>query len=492
MPRIDAQLPPDELDDIRDRIDSETNAIQWDNSPHQYSPWGHIPSRYQVYRQEEGEQYAYVFGSEYVGPIARLADTTGVICYRCVDRRYTMAGCIRCRPDAWQRCDCGEAYEIGTPCQCWVTCDSCGECGPLPDRIEIYRVSWGDPNYYCDDSCAVAAGYNRCPGWDGDEYDGSECDEWTNHDSGRCGNHRPCTCGNCSRCRDRSNIHSYSYKPSPIFRGLGPLYLGLECEIDVSDVRRKGYSLPDVAQYVNSRMDRERIGYLKSDSSIDHGFELVTHPMSYDWAMGDFPWDMFGELTGTYGVTPDDDCGIHVHVSRDGFSGTRHLYLWQKFFYRNADPIKQLARRDSAQWASFNRDGREFAAYVAKRGGSRGSGVERYDRWYLPSRWRQVGETNFRRYGETYINPPSLARYSAINVQNDATLEVRVFAGSVDAQEVRAALGMVHASVEYTRQLDTASVIKKGGWDWAAFNAWTQTRPEYDSLNREIERLVSA
>lgn len=34
------------------------------------------------------------------------------------------------------------------------------------------------------------------------------------------------------------------------------------------------------------------------DSSIGNGFEIVTHPMSYQWAMATFPWPMLTRLAG--------------------------------------------------------------------------------------------------------------------------------------------------------------------------------------------------
>jgi hypothetical protein len=45
----------------------------------------------------------------------------------------------------------------------------------------------------------------------------------------------------------------------------------------------------------------------------------------------------------------------------------------------------------------------------------------------------------------------SNGRYSAINTENDATLEVRVFKGSLRKERVLSALEFVAASVEYTQ-----------------------------------------
>ena len=421
---------------------------------------------------DNGREYFPSFDRNAIhGP--RLPRYTGsaYLCTGC-EWQTSPDGCRFCRPELYVSCDfCGNSHLDGHSCTCWTTCD-CGTYGP--PRI---TADGNSGNYYCSEDCAENNGAAEC----------NSCNRWTSNDDGECEYCRPCSCGSCSECRDRANIHSYSYKPTPLFKGTGPLYLGLECEIDVAASR---YSLTDIAEYVNGRLDDGSIGYLKSDSSIDCGFEVVTHPMSYRWAMEQFPWDMYGELSGTYGVREEDECGIHVHASRDGFSGTRHLYMWQRFFYRNAEPITQLARRESNRWASFGSEARHMAALVAKRGGYEQQTV-RADSWLLPRDVRDM----YRRQGypsDSQLWTPTAPRYSAINVQNRHTLEVRVFAGSVDATPVQAALGLVHASIEYTRNLDTQSVLKKSGWSWQPFRNWVADRDDtYPALNSEIERLVT-
>lgn len=114
----------------------------------------------------------------------------------------------------------------------------------------------------------------------------------------------------------------------------------------------------------------------------------------------------------------------------------------------------------------------------------------RYDAWYLPKDYKEYARREYRNYGESHVRGPSIDRYSAINVHNDATFEVRIFAGSVDPTEIQAALGLVHGTIEYTRSLNARSVIKEKGWDWEAFTAWTEKQNRYAALNHEIERLV--
>jgi hypothetical protein len=242
--------------------------------------------------------------------------------------------------------------------------------------------------------------------------------------------------GQCPDCPSGdSRIHDYSYKPDPDFYGVGPLFLGVELEVSVPD-----YLISRAADLCDERLGR--LAYLKEDSSVD-GFEIVTHPMSHAYATESFPWHMLRELDDL-GASADD-AGLHVHVSRAGFRDSAHVYRWLKLLYRNAEHVTAIARRDSGEWAAWSGNDRMRAKDYAKG----------------------------RRNG---------ARYSAVNVQNRETFEVRVFASTLDTDELRAALDLVAASVEYTRGLTVADITHGDGWTWDAFVTWADQRPEYAAL----------
>lgn len=87
--------------------------------------------------------------------------------------------------------------------------------------------------------------------------------------------------------------------------------------------------------------------------------------------------------------------------------------------YRNRDQVIALARRRSDEYAAFTDENWRKAKYSAV--GARGD-----------------------------------SRYRAINTRNEHTFELRIFASSLVAQAVAAALGLAAASMEYTRTLPTA------------------------------------
>lgn len=337
-----------------------------------------------------------------------------------------------------QNCDgCGTVLPDGDVCD---ECEVCARCGATVADGNTVRTARGNTICYpCARShyweCGVCDRWNRdsrseC--WNGcSPTSDDDCDEY-------------CSCG----CQDDGGssdglINSYSYKPAPVFHGEGPLYLGAEIEVSTSSYGRRG-AATTATRHLGD------LGYLKEDSSIGSGFEIVTHPMSYEWALANFPWHMLQELVRD-GAEADDSCGIHVHVSKAAFKTTCHRYRWMKFIYRNQRQVQLLARRESGQWARFSDYDRARVINYAK-----------------------------DEYGD---------RYRAINTNNHSTYELRIFASSLNEREVKAAMGFAAASVEYTRKLSAADIVRGGGWKWSAFVGWLREQPMYGDLLEELEGL---
>lgn len=312
-------------------------------------------------------------------------------------------------------------------------CDECTALHYLPcdDCANIFRTLLtveDDRESLCDE-CAAAAGYHEC----------LDC-TYLVRDRARCTD-----CGERQLGSWYDHVYSADYKPYPQFHGDGPLYLGMELEINTPDLDIR------LCQLCKDRLDD--LAYLKEDGSISTGFELVTHPMSLAWAQRNFPWRLLNELAA-YGCH-GEDAGLHIHVSRDAFDGHSHVFRWMKFVYRNAQEVQALARRRDSSWAQFSPRERAHIKNICKGD---------YDR----------------------------PRYSAINVQNRDTFELRMFASSVKPQEVQAALAFADASVRYAQQLTLRAIVRDDGWSWGSFLAWAAERPEYDALSRECEALACA
>lgn len=416
---------------------------------------------------------AYLFSTPY-GP-----DVFGCP-YRCLWRD----GCASCNSATWRTCSgggCSDNYyrvSVSLPrnqCLCGITCSDCDDSLlPLHADSTVYGTR------ICR-SCRVV-NYSYC------DHCGSNVrdNDYSHEDECRSDCDDTCCVDPPDEDEDEDNgadgcINSYSYKPSPRFHGTAGYYLGLECEVSTAD---SSHDRLTIAESVNESLGN--LGYLKSDCSITRGFEIVTHPMSYAYALESFPWGMFATLRDRYGMRNSSECGIHVHVSRTAFSGPSHTYRWLKFFYRNSEPLQQLARRTGSSYSQFGGTGAQWAIHdAAQIRRSRRYDPYAADPWYLKT---PGGQQRLRRYGS-----PGTNRYSAVNVENEATFEVRIFASSLYQSQVKAALGLVHATVEYTRTLTANAIIKRDALGFDAFRAWTKdnnTDGQYDSLLSEIERLV--
>ncbi|MEU4428863.1 hypothetical protein AB0F81_50335 [Actinoplanes sp. NPDC024001] len=317
-----------------------------------------------------------------------------------------------------------------------VRCLTCARCHARTAADDTVRTVRGST--ICRD-CRDRY-YWQCP----------SCDGW-NRDNDTCGNGCPCVCGNCDDCDERGSdfgglVHDYAYRPLPVFHGTGPLFLGPEIEVEVFG--GDGYRCAKIAADALGSL-----GYLKHDGSLPSGFEVVAHPMAYDWAIEHFPWSMLQQLS-EHGAEATDATGIHVHVSRAGFSSVPHIFRWMKFIYRNETDVVRLARRRAPSWAAFRPEDRRAVKHYAK--------------------------------GAVWAD-----RYRAINTNNADTLELRIFAGSLNPDVVKAAFAFAAASVEYTRTLTVAD-ITAGGWAWPAFTDWLTARPVYAPLTRQLEVLSCA
>lgn len=283
----------------------------------------------------------------------------------------------------------------------------------------------------------------------------------------------------CDNCNDTGrDIHDYNYRPDPIFRSVEgedtKLYFGIEIETEVS---RSGYDISSCSEYAAQLEHEHDLAYLKHDGSLNNGFEIVTHPASHAyykrednplWAtlegLRERPYGMKSWDTGT--------CGLHIHISRAGFSSGSHQHRFLQLVYSNPEFYSVLAGREASHWAKFDdvvRSKREIDD----------SGYYNYKSW-----------RSYKHKLERHTNNSS-DRYSAVNTLNRHTLEMRIFRGSINPRTVKAALDLAHASVEYTRELRVPDV-------WASaliaenFMEYIKMNIElYPELNERMDRLFT-
>jgi hypothetical protein len=272
----------------------------------------------------------------------------------------------------------------------------------------------------------------------------------------------------CENCDSSTRlINQYSYKPNPVFYGedKNKLHFGIELEMEIRD-----NNLEDSASYV-----MEMLGdfvYLKEDSSINsggyRGFEMVSHPATLDYfTQGKNLWATLDYLRKVHTARSWDSksCGLHIHISRTGFKSGAHTHRFLSLIYKNSDKMMKLGGR-SSHYAKFN----DVYKY------------DEYDRPYFTLAHKVAHPSN-----------SMTERYSAVNTQNEHTLELRFFRGTMNPSGVLSAIQLAHATVEYTRNL-TLSDVKMGALSWEWFSDWIQANnglyPElYMRMNR-VDKLV--
>lgn len=224
-------------------------------------------------------------------------------------------------------------------------------------------------------------------------------------------------CPYCSHCFSEvgtEGINEYFYKPEPIFYGKATRFFGVELEIDGAGEYDRN---ADRVLAAANQAEVERI-YCKHDGSLDDGFEIVTHPMTLAYHEKEMPWKAVLDEARAMGYTSHQagTCGLHVHVNRNTFGRTeaeqeaciaRVLY----FFEKHWEELLKFSRRSQRQldrWAArygYKEHPKEILDH-AKKGGRGG-------------------------------------RYSSVNLQNEDTIEFRIFRGTLKLNTLIATLQLV-------------------------------------------------
>lgn len=309
-----------------------------------------------------------------------------------------------------------------------------------------------DSNYIYCDSCESHTHDDNTGWWNGEQY----CNNCIENNTYTCNN-----CGelqwdgndhDCEDDEDDSLIHNYSYRPSPFFFGEGKYHFGFELEVE-----SRGNGRYDGAQIAQNTLGGH--AYLKDDGSLSDGFEIVTHPHTLEKYHTDFNWGVLEKLkTQGYRSWNTRTCGLHVHVSRTAFGNgdpwdyrvknaersqlilkrQSHELRFMKLIYDNQRQVERIAGRSGNHYATFQ---------------DKGNLVRKIKQGYQES-----------------------GRYSAINTENDDTIEVRVFKGSLRKERVLSAIEFVHASVEYTRDIKVTS--KNHALSWLKFTGYVADNAE--------------
>lgn len=390
----------------------------------------------------------------------------------------TSATCAQCE------CDIPEGDEFTTD-------DGilCSDCVRICDRCNVYGTehdSWMEVDgrwIWCESCTEYNANYcESCCEWttEGSAYIRDMQEYWciscVDNNAEYCESCDNYYTNGCDDCMDERIIHDYSYRPDAIFHSTDKnerLFFGLEIEVEV----KSNFDLS--SRYAQEHLEPQELAYLKSDGSLDHGYEIVTHPMSHAFFKheADELWNTleFLRTSPIVGVKAWDTrtCGLHIHISRTGFSGGAHMHRFLNLVYSNQTLYEALAGRKSDRWATFD----DIKQVSYERDGE-GNIIE--DEYGYPNR------VHYRNFKGKIFDGRHSNRYSAINTQNRETLEMRIFRGTVNPNTIKAQLDLAHASVEYTRNL-TAKDILAGALNAHVFLDYVQAN--YETYSDMIDRI---
>lgn len=224
-------------------------------------------------------------------------------------------------------------------------------------------------------------------------------------------------------------IHNYSHKPAPVFHAARnertneyTRYFGLENEISTKNGVERKINNNDLSDLLDS------IGngftYCKRDSSIGYdGVELVTHPGTLAYHAKECHWKHLNRTAQKNGYRSHDateSCGLHIHVNRDSLGGNESdrddvIRKMTVMLDLHRDEVTRFTRRTAralAEWASIP---------------------------YTPS---------FRGEIATYSTRHN-SRYTALNVTNAATVEFRIFRGTLRRDTIIAAIQFCNNWCDY-------------------------------------------
>lgn len=221
----------------------------------------------------------------------------------------------------------------------------------------------------------------------------------------------------CSECYHdeidkKRSIHDYGWKPEPVFYGGdSSRYFGVELEIDGAG---KDSDNADELLLIANK-EHEKI-YIKGDGSLDDGMEIVTHPMTLNYHKS-FCWQeiMTKAISMGYRSHQTSTCGLHVHVNRSCLGDNRE---------EQDETISRILYFVEHHWNELLKFSRRSE--------------------YAMNRW--AARYGFEKTGREILDKAKKGnngRYAAVNLMNYATIEFRMFRGTLKYNTFIAALQLV-------------------------------------------------
>lgn len=176
--------------------------------------------------------------------------------------------------------------------------------------------------------------------------------------------------------------------------------------------------------------------YIKGDGSLDDGMELVSHPMSLDYHKN-YQWEeiMKKAISLGYRSHQTSTCGLHIHVNRSCLGDTHD---------EQEDVISRILFFVEIHWAELLKFSRRSE--------------------YSMNRW--AARYGYEKSGREILDKAKKGnngRYAAVNLMNWATIEFRLFRGTLKYNTLIAAIELVNEICDLAIHL-TDEGIEKMSW----------------------------
>lgn len=276
-------------------------------------------------------------------------------------------------------------------------------------------------------------------------------------------------------------IHNYSYKPEPEIgykndrESREHLTFGVELECEP---RNDGGNVRMGACELSDRIDEIPGGrtYCKSDGSLSNGVEIVSHPGTLAHHMYVMHWRQIQRTCEKAGFRSHDaaNSGLHVHVGRAQLGSTdaerddvtRKVHVLFALYAAELTRFSRRRRSCLEQWAPIDRLG------VTP------DDIRRVSSGAQLASWASARVPAYRSNHND--------RYTAVNVTNRATVEIRIFRGTLKRDTLIAAIQLVSNVFEYAMTHDWADIPASTWADVAAY------KPYKELVNYMIARNLLA
>ncbi len=258
----------------------------------------------------------------------------------------------------------------------------------------------------------------------------------------------------CESCYEEVNrpelIRGYHSRPSTVFHHISedvaqdPAYSGWDAtqqtpyygvELEMDDGNPD-----DGSEALYELTENETLAYMNHDGSLnEEGIEFITMPCTLRYHLTEFPWNKVSSTALRYGYRSHDassSCGLHVHVDRQAFGRNRNdqertlakvIILVDRFW----DKMVRFSRRNMY---NLNR--------WAKKPCMEATSNDSDD---------QIRE-KFDKYNGSYD------RYRAVNLQNDKTVEFRLFKGTLKVNTIKATLEFLDNLIKFSNNHDLKTI----------------------------------